>query len=122
MCEKFWTLSPILPELHIARRFSRLHIIMHQMTVSRNLPHSPLGDIPSQGAFIFPARQLDLPAPDCDSPAHQGTSGIAIFVSHNHSTGSPMNGALSLMPVSEETETIPFASTLTLPFTLAVSV
>ena len=95
---------------------------MHQMTVPRNLPHSPLGDIPSQGAFIFPAQQLDLPAPDYDSPAHQGASGIAIFVSHNHSTGSPMNGALSLMSVSEETETAPFALTLTLPFTLAVSV
>jgi len=60
--------------------------------------------------------------PDCDSPAHRSASGIAIFVSHNHSTASPMNGALCLMPVSEETETIPFASTLTLPFTLAVSV
>lgn len=94
---------------------------MHQMTVQRNLPHSSLGDIPSQGAFIFPARQLDLPAPDCDSPAHWSASGIAIFVSHNHSTASPMNGALCLMPVSEETETISLASILTSPFTLAVS-
>lgn len=49
---------------------------------------------------------LDSTIPDCDSPAHQGASGIAIFVSHNHSTASPMNGALCLMPVSEETETI----------------
>lgn len=29
-----------------------------------------------------------------------------------------MNGALSLMPVSEETDTISLASTLTLPFTV----
>ena len=65
---------------------------------------------------------FDPPVPDCDIPTHQSSSGIAIFVSHNHSTASPMNGALCLMPVSEETETIPFASTLTLPFTLAVSV
>ena len=33
-----------------------------------------------------------------------------------------MNGALSLMPVSEETETVPFASILTSPFTLAVRI
>ncbi len=30
---------------------------------------------------------FDSTIPDCDSPAHQGASWIAIFVSHNHSTG-----------------------------------
>ena len=30
---------------------------------------------------------FDPPVPDCDIPTHQSSSGIAIFVSHNHSPG-----------------------------------
>ena len=32
-------------------------------------------------------RGLDSPVPHCDIPAHQSTSGVAVFVSHNHCPG-----------------------------------